>query len=216
MECRSRESVLVAPSSAGACATGGQNQLMSTKRRTRTGPRSRLEWLTDLFLFFSSAVVLFVGLALRFQDPPWLRYACVSSAALGCLATGYLFLILRVRKTRVVHLKSVDDRGADVGGYLATYLLPVAVVGSPNAADIAAYALILAAVALVYVRSNLRFVNPTLYVLGFRLFAMRTVDGFEGYLLSKRDVKADDFVLANERGRFMLDRGEWNAEGDGS
>jgi hypothetical protein len=169
-----------------------------------------LDWFTDIFLFLSSAIILFVALALRFQDPPWLRLACIVLAALGALATGYLFVILNVRKKRVVVLTVVEDRGADVGGYLATYLLPVAVVGSPTLTDIIAYALILLAVALVYVRSNLRFINPTLYFLGFRLFAVTTVDGFEGYLLSKRDVEVGDAVSVNERGRFVLDRGESN------
>ena len=178
---------------------------MAVVRRRRASISWR--WLTDLLLFLSSTVILFVALALRFECPHWLRIACVALAILGGVGTSFILVVLRFRTPRVVVIENVEDRGADVGGYLATYLLPIAVVGTPNELDITAYALVLLAVAVVYVRSNLRYVNPTLYLLTYRLVEVRTTDGFEAYLITRRDVAPGDRLLTSERGRFLLDRG---------
>jgi hypothetical protein len=108
-----------------------------------------------------------------------------------------------------ITITTVDDRGPDVGGYLATYLLPLVVISAPTAGDLWAYILIFGAMGFVYVRSRLIQINPTFYFFGYRLFYVTTQDGFAGYLLSVREPRAGEALQVVQRDRLLLDLRLW-------
>lgn len=167
----------------------------------------RWAWITDVLLFLSSYAVMFGALALRFDSPKWLRWACVGLCVAGALSAAYIVTMQRRLAPEYATIKEVDDRGADVSGYLATYLLPLVVISAPNINDIVAYTMIFATMGVVYVRSRLIQVNPTLYLLGFRLFYILSEDGFAGYLLSRREPSIGDRLRIVQRDRLLLQIG---------
>jgi hypothetical protein len=63
--------------------------------------------------------------------------------------------VLRLLSRDYATIEAIDDRGADVSGYLATYLLPIIVVGVPTTNDIIAYGVVISTMGLVYVRSRM-------------------------------------------------------------
>jgi len=75
----------------------------------------------------------------------------------------------RRRDRRTVRFERVEDAGGAVAAYLATYLLPFIASPPTRPADIAAYAVYFVVVFVIYIRSDMAFVNPTLYVLGWRV-----------------------------------------------
>jgi hypothetical protein len=82
-------------------------------------------------------------------------------------------ILVNARQTSALHwrIKNPRDQGGAVAGYLATYLLPLLSVNAHGWNTVAAYAIYLLTVYVIFVRSeNLVLVNPTLYVLGFRIF----------------------------------------------
>ena len=142
--------------------------------------------LINSVLFLSSFAPLFVLLAIRF-DEAHLRIIC---AALAVVGAGGLWLIFRA----AIKLKSIetvtplllDDKGADVSGYLATYLLPFLVLPNPSPADQVAYVLFLAVAGIIYVRSRMLQINPMLYLCSYRVFAITSsIEGFQGYLIAR-------------------------------
>jgi hypothetical protein len=169
----------------------------------------RWAWVTDTLLFLSSYVVLFAALALRFQCPQWLPIVCWSVAGLGVASVIYLLVVQRFLTADLITIKTVEDRGPDVAGYVATYLLPLVVVEAPTNRDLLAYLLVFAAMGLIYVRSRLIQVNPTLYFFGYRLFRITTEDGFEGYLLTIDEPRPDDRLRVVQRDRLLLDLRFW-------
>jgi hypothetical protein len=90
----------------------------------------------------------------------------------------------------------VGDHGSQVAGYLATYLLPLLVVPTPSLDDLVAYSLFLIVAGLVYVRSEMVEINPTLYVLGFRVLRVVSVEGFVGYAIVRSGLRAGDTLHA--------------------
>lgn len=154
-------------------------------------PRGLPELMSDIALglafFLCAHAPLFAILAIRFSRPS-LVLGCGVLAALG-LVLG-LLVIRRFRSVTagVRTVRRVDDRGDQVAGYLATYLLPFLTVAEPGWRDIISYTLFLVIVAVVYVRSDLVHINPTLYLLGWRLSAVDIGEGWSGYLLSRRPV----------------------------
>lgn len=165
-------------------------------------------WVTDTLLFVSSYVPAFAALALRFECPSWLRWVCIGLTLVGVLATFYFLVVMRFLTKDWIVVDTIEERGADVGGYLATYLLPLVVVSAPTVQDMIAYLLVLASIGLIFVRSRLIYINPTFYLFWFRLFFVKTEDGFSGYLLTRNEPLVGDRVRVTQRGRLLLAVGD--------
>lgn len=148
-------------------------------------------------LFLGSYVLLFVLLAIRFQTR-WLVIACIVLAALGLIDMLRIVFWVTRRKTEAepIRVAQVTDAGSDVAGYLATYLLPFLTVAEPTTRDVIAYAIFLLVTGLVYVRSEMTQINPTLYILGKRVVAITTDKGWSGHLVATSPPHVGDVVLA--------------------
>lgn len=145
----------------------------------RTGPpadqvEDRSVYLVRAQLFLSSYAPLFVILAIRFQGAA-LTAVCAVLAAVGFL---YLFVVVYVvtrrAQPRDYPVASVQDSSGEVAGYLATYLVPFVTVPSPSAADLAGYCILALVVLAIFLRSELARINPTLYLLGWRVASITT------------------------------------------
>lgn len=136
-------------------------------------------------LFLSSYAPLFVILAIRFHGVA-LTAVCATLAGYGVL---YLMVVVwavpALAQPRAYLVESVDDAAGEVAGYLATYVLPFVTVPSPSAADLAGYAIVAVVVAVIFTRSELARINPTLYLLGWRV-ARITAGTVSHYLVCRR------------------------------
>lgn len=147
-------------------------------------------------LLISSYAPLFAILAVRFRDHG-LEVACGLVAILG--VANLLLLLWEVRKIQPDphRIETVADRGAEVAGYLATYLLPFVTVTEPSAQDLIGYALFLVVVGIVYVQSDMVQINPLLYLFRYRVSAVTTGDGWSGVLISRGQPRPGTAVLAS-------------------
>jgi hypothetical protein len=153
---------------------------------TRVAARSRL--------FLSSYAALFVILAVRF-DPLWLRLVCVGLAVVGVVDAWLITHRISHRLLPVsVTIAAVEDAGAEVGGYLASYLLPFVTVATPQGRDLVAYVLFLLVALVIYVRSDLVRVNPTFYLLGYRVVRITTSAGRSLYVVTRMDLVTGDRI----------------------
>lgn len=184
---------------------------MSFTQQKRGSALERGSWVTDWGLFLCSYVPAFVALAIRFQCPTWLRPACAACALAGIGIAAYFIFVTRLLTRDHITLTSVEDKAGDVGGYLATYLLPIVVISTPSVPDIIAYVVVFLAIGLVFVRSRLIYVNPTFALLGYGLFWVATQEGFRGYMLVRGiPPRAGDslWVVQRERIIVVLERDE--------
>ena len=154
----------------------------------------RKDLSTRIRLFASSYAPLFALLALRFNG-------ILLRSILGTFAGIFLIDTLRVvvfvpRRVGAnpLTIKTISDEGGQVAGYLATYLLPFLVLPSPSASDLAAYALFIAIAGIVTIRSNLTFINPTLYLFGYRLISITTEEGFAGFAIVNSPLREKDVL----------------------
>jgi hypothetical protein len=155
-------------------------------------------------LFASSYAPLFALLALRFESR-WLRLVLALAAAIFLVDTFRIaYVIPRRVGASPFTVSSADDEGGQVAGYLATYLLPFLAVPNPGTTDLVAYGLFLVVVGVISVRSNLTHINPTLYLLRFRLMSVTTQEGFEGLAVVRSQLRAGDVLRANHLGRHVL------------
>jgi hypothetical protein len=145
-------------------------------------------------LFLGSYALLFLLLAIRFESSG-LRATCAILAAVGIIdMTWIVFGVSRRTAGEPIVVTAVTDAGAEVSGYLATYLLPFLTVASPSANDIAAYAIFLFVTGLVYVRSEMTQINPTIYALGRRVVHVTTDRGWSGYVIARSSIQPEDVI----------------------
>lgn len=143
------------------------------------------ELVVEIPLFISSYAPLFVILAIRFERL-WLEIVCAALATAGfgvALMAVKRYRSLTPASWQVTH---VQDRGPEVAGYLAAYLLPFVAVPEPSWRDIAGYAIFLLVAGVIYIRSAMIQINPTLYLFGWRLVEVTVDDSWRAYLLSRR------------------------------
>lgn len=119
-------------------------------------------------LFLVSYTPLWIIFAIRSEDP-WVLGIFASAAALGVIDAVRLISAGLQRSVRHITFDSVADKGGDAAGYLASYLLPF--IGGPpgDGREAATYAVYFLVAWCVFVPSDLVLVNPTMYVLGWRI-----------------------------------------------
>lgn len=169
---------------------------------TQTAARARL--------FLSSYAPLFAILAIRF-DGLALRLVCAGLCAVGLLDT---FRITHKAKTGLephdITVKTSEDLGGEVSGYLASYLLPFVTVPSPGWRDLLGYILFLLVALVIYVRSNLVRANPTLYLFGYRVLRVRYGDT-EQFLLTRGAPRDGSTVSVVDVAGVLIDTGSSHA-----
>jgi hypothetical protein len=136
-------------------------------------------------LFISSYSPLFALTAIRL-DAGVLRTVLYCLAGLGAAGLAAVFAAAWRIEPRERSFVTVEDRGADVAGYLATYLVPFLTVSKPTTRDVVAYALFLGVVGVVYVRSTLIGVNPLAYLFRFQLFSVKEARGAPLLLIARK------------------------------
>lgn len=96
---------------------------------------------------------------------------------LGALTVGSVWsgisLVRGTQRTGTTEQRfsGVRDEGSSAGNYLVTYLLPLLGAAPSDVGDWLAYGLYFTVAAVIYVRSELTLVNPTLTVLGWRVMS---------------------------------------------
>jgi len=88
----------------------------------------------------------------------------------------------------------VEDRGPEVAGYLASYILPFVVVPEPSWRDLVGYAIFFVVAGTIYSRSRMLQINPTLYLFGWRVFAVSLGPNWTGFALARGSLAHGDSV----------------------
>ena len=147
--------------------------------------------------------------ALRFEFT-WLRVVFGILCLGGVLVAAYLLQRNRSDLPSNQKITVIGDGGAEVSGYLAAYLLPFLSLAAPPLLDGFSYLIFLVVAGTVYIRSGLMQVNPTIYLLGWRVARGAIVVGKQGgvevskevYVITKRDRR----VRESLRGERFSDR----------
>jgi hypothetical protein len=151
-------------------------------------------------LFISSYVPLFgVFALLNSFGNGWPTGFCIGLAALGLVVLPTT--LLRARKLAPQPLKAdtAQVRDGDALAYIATYIVPFAATTATTARERGALGLFVLLIAVIYVRSELFYINPLLALVGYRLFEVATPAGASVVLLTHRRFLASGTSLMARR-----------------
>ena len=139
-------------------------------------------------LFLSSYTPLFFVFALlgTFGDG-WAIVVNILVAVAGVIILSSVFYYAKLKlKDQKLEVATTQVRDGDVLAYVATYIVPFAAMNATNARDRWAIVLFVALIALLYVRSQLFYVNPLLALAGYRLFQVATEHDVSVVLISRQ------------------------------
>ncbi|MGH8995328.1 MAG: hypothetical protein ACRDYB_04745 [Acidimicrobiales bacterium] len=166
--------------------------------------------LAQLALFVSSYAPLFGVFALLGTfGHGWATWVCAALAVVGLTMPFVVLRAARRLAPQQVHANTVQIRDGDVLAYIATYIVPFAAMAGATARERAAIGLFVILIAILYIRSQLFYVNPILALAGYRIFQVVTPAGASVVLLSPRPfLRSGTCVTARRLGDYV----HWEAK----
>ena len=120
------------------------------------------------------------------------------AAAVVLLLISLIFYALFIRliqgsKEGPYELLEVEDKSSEHLVFLATYVIPLVGFGLETLRQCINLGLTLIVLGFIYVRTNLFYANPTLSLLGFRIYSAKLADG-SATLITREDMSKGDAV----------------------
>ena len=103
------------------------------------------------------------------------------------------------------NIESAEDAGSEAAGYLASYLLPFFQLEVETWRDWVVYGGFFFTAATIYVNSSIMRINPTLYMVGYRVVQVVDKTGARNFLITRRPVvKGDEIKAVDMSGGLLL------------
>jgi len=156
-----------------------------------------------LWLFLGSYTPLFVLLALLEWDNAIfgalkiatlsvniLPLAFLALATVGIIATVSFLLVARTLSPTSITPKIVDSHMQETLAYLITYLIPFVGFEFTDIPGVIANALLFLIIGFLYIQSNMIYLNPTLALMGFRVYRIQ-INNKDKLMLANAAIKND-------------------------
>jgi hypothetical protein len=111
---------------------------------------------------------------------------CAALAVLGVALLPLLWLTNRRTSAQPLTIAKASPRDGDVLAYIASYLVPFASTAAHTVHEKIAIAIFIGLIGVLYVRTEMFYVNPLLALAGFRVYAVETPRGTPVVLLCRR------------------------------
>ena len=111
---------------------------------------------------------------------------CAALAVVGAASLPLLFALNRSTAAQQVRIATATPRDGEVLAYIASYLVPFASIAAQTIRERIAVGIFIGLIAVLYVRTEMFYVNPLLALAGIRVFAVQTPAGTPIVLLCRR------------------------------
>ena len=161
--------------------------------------------LSRVVLFLSSYSPLFLIVGLLNSSDAWVTLVFFG-IAFGSIIVLFLFLrTYREITPYSVTLKSVSSRDSDAMSYIVTYLLPFLGISFKEVLSAVSFVIFIVVIGIIYVSSNMVYINPILSFRGYHLFEVEDEAGKVSALICKRPyVSAGSTINVVSLGDFAI------------
>jgi len=157
-------------------------------------------------LFASSYSPLFVILVVQSDFQPLsLSIALILVAAVSVLALAVFVSSAKRHEPHYVTANEVTPRGSESVSYIVTYLIPFLGVDLADTSDLVSLFVLVVVIGVLYLHSNLIYMNPILNVFGYHLFEVTSDARKPSMLLARRPyVRPGDRLYVVSLGDYVL------------
>lgn len=156
-----------------------------------------------LLMFLSSYASLWFILGVRFWESRF-SYVCIALGVVSVVSLAFWLTWGYRQIGNDFDIALAEDAGSEAAGYLASYLLPFFNIEVPTTRDLLVYTGFFFTAAMIYVRSNIMRINPTLYVAGFWIIQITDETGAQRYLITRKPVARGERIRAVDMGGGVL------------
>lgn len=160
-------------------------------------------WLLFVLVFVNK-VDVDVSICIGCSFVPWpelAKLALKNLLPLVCvamLATSAMFYVFFVRiisgaKDGPVKIEELEDKNAEHLVFLATYVIPLVGFGLDSPRQMINLGITLLLLGAIYIKTDLFYANPTLSLLGFKIFNIKA-QGKAAILISREEIEVGDSV----------------------
>lgn len=124
---------------------------------------------------------------------------CAVLAAVGAMGLPVMIRLNASTASHPVNVATATPRDGDVLAYVASYLVPFASINADSTRERIAVGVFIGLIAVLYVRTEMFYVNPLLALVGVRVFAVQTPGGTPVVMLCRRRFIPPDSVIDARR-----------------
>jgi hypothetical protein len=142
---------------------------------------------TRVVLFLSSYTPLFLIMAVKYGKGHC--YFALTMVLLGVISVVLLLFYLKRSSSLAIDnvtVEKISGKDTEAMSYIVTYLIPFLDIKIDELSSSISLLLLFFVVGVLYVHSNLIYINPTLNLLRYHLFEIELEGGRTSALLSKR------------------------------
>lgn len=150
-----------------------------------------------ILLFLSSYLPLFFILSVLLFNKSWIISAiCTAICVLSLLALWwYLHRCHKRHQRKFTRLRNYQRRDSEVMSYIASYVVPLATLSLDLFSQMFILITFLLVLLVLYVNSNMIYINPTLNVMGYHLYEIETEDGeLSHYYLARKRLMRNETI----------------------
>ena len=157
-----------------------------------------------LFLSSYSPLAAIVAIQLATKKHIWAAGGVAVVGALGLL--GLLLYLSTIHKLNpeTVTIESASRRDGEAMSYIVTYLLPFLALTSGSLTDSICLGIFLVVLAVLYVNSEMLYINPVLNLLGWHVYEATIQGGEVRMLITRRRARSGRDVAAVRVGDDIL------------
>ncbi len=160
---------------------------------------------TRIMLFLSSYLPLSLIFFLLFLD----NSVLLASFSLLAGISGLVWTLLYLKKANKLvpsreEVAEVSKRDSEVVGYIVGYLVPFVTVPFESLAQALALSVFVLVICFIYVNSNMIYLNPTLGLLGYRLYEVTLEGGGTHFLVTRSRVVRRQVLYVVKNGENIL------------
>ena len=148
-------------------------------------------------LFFSSyCPLMLIFSILSWRTQPLWAIGILTLGLISLLVT-FLYISRRERKGGVSQAKitAVEKRDENVVGYIASYLIPFVTFPLDKPEQIAALLVFVAVLLVLYINSNMLYINPMFNLVGYHLYQITIEsDQMSHYLIARQGIKPNKML----------------------
>ncbi|MGC7873717.1 hypothetical protein ACPUYX_19665 [Desulfosporosinus sp. SYSU MS00001] len=152
-----------------------------------------------LILFLSSYAPLLVIFAMqnRFNN----YWVSVSLIGIGFISVCFLAYLIRFSKKNIepihISVQEVNYKDGEAVSYIVTYIIPFIGIDLTSLNNWASLLIMFVILAVLYINSNLLYINPLLNIAGFHIYEVKNVEGATLALISKdSEVRVNEILRA--------------------
>jgi len=138
-------------------------------------------------LFIVSYIPLFVILGILHYDNFIMMYVLITITLIGSIGLIATFYVLNRTVGEYKQSETIEPTSKINFGYFLSYVIPFLAINFDSERQIMAYIVLSTFIAILYIRTELIYVNPTLVIFGYNLFKIKTKDNEEIMIITKQD-----------------------------